>query len=69
MKKFFPLMAMIVFLSSCNKEKTQVCWRCELYDIANGEQEPTQTVCTDGPQPGVFKDEDGNNLTSHCTRQ
>jgi hypothetical protein len=69
MKKLFPLLAAILFLASCKKEETQVCWRCELYDALNDEQEPSQTVCTDGPQPEVFKDEDGNYLNSSCTRQ
>lgn len=70
MKYLFTILILLSLSCSKNADDNKVCWNCELSQSPNGQPNPDRRVCLpEGEEPGTFQDNNGNDLSSYCTKE
>lgn len=58
------LLLSLLLLFSCTKDN-KTCYQCHIWGQGTDKNEK---ICTDGEEPGEFKDAQGNDLNSYCEK-
>lgn len=69
MKYLFTIL-ILLFVSCSKNNDNETCWNCQLGSSPNGQSNPDRRVCLpEGEEPGTFQDNNGNDLSSYCTKE